>query len=241
MIDKEFIIEEAINRCFKEMYKKAQPSEDWDKLVYKYQSGEIGKNERVYERYYLSRQEFDYIKDKYLKAYRLEDKWSEYIEVVEEYLRKGGLKNSYVPEKIEENGFKHPGYRSAEKVPPIQESIYKILSSKKPDEDNNILAKEITDKILENIKLCKDFYKFGRRDEDTFNVSVCLGASPTCNKKTVIDYWKSQGKDIQIDDREYDSNVFWYEDEYGDEFEQIMEDEYGKNWKETVYRRSSNT
>ena len=48
MIDKEKILVEAINNCMREMYKKAQPSEDWDHIVYKYQSGEISKNEIVY-------------------------------------------------------------------------------------------------------------------------------------------------------------------------------------------------
>ena len=61
MINKEKILEEAIKNCMREMYKKAQPSEDWDHIVYKYQSGELGKNEIVYDRYYLSQEEFTYI------------------------------------------------------------------------------------------------------------------------------------------------------------------------------------
>lgn len=230
MINKEKILEEAIKNCMREMYKKAQPSEDWDHIVYKYQSGEIGKNEIVYDRYYLSQEEFTYILNKYLHAYRLEDKWPEYVEVVEKYLRDGGLKDYYVPEVILEDGSKQPGYRTAEKVPSIQESIYEILNSKKPDEDNYILSKKIADKVLENIKLCKEFYKFGRRDEDAFRVNVSLGASPTCNPKTVIEYWKSQGKDIDIEER--NPLLFWEKDEYGEEFESIMEEDYGKDWKE---------
>lgn len=239
-VDKETILEEAINNCMREMYKKAQPSEDWDHIVYKYQSGEISKDEIVYNRYYLSQEEFTYILNKYLRAYRLENKWPEYVEVVEKYLREGGLKDYYVPGKVDKDGFKHPAYRSTKKVPPIQESIYKILNSKKPDEDNNLLAKKIADKVLESIKTCKDFYKFGRRDEEAFSVNIALGASPTCNPKTVIEYWKSQGKDIKIDERHYDSDVFWEEDEYGEDFEAIMEDEYGKNWKEKVYKKPDN-
>lgn len=239
-IDKEKIIKEAIYNCMKEMYKKAQPSEDWDKIVHKYQSGELGKDEIVFDRYYLSQEEFTYILNKYLHAYRLENKWPEYVEVVEKYLKEGGLKDYYVPGKVDKDGFKHPAYRSTKKVPPIQESIYEILSNKKPDEDNNILAKKIADKVLENIKTCKDFYKFGGRDQEVFSVNIALGASPTCNPKTVIEYWKSQGKDIKIDERHYDSNVFWEEDEYGEDFESIMEDEYGKNWKEKVYKKSDN-
>ena len=95
-------------------------------------------------------------------------------------------------------------------------------------------------KVLENIKTCKDFYKFGGRDQEAFRVNIALGASPTCNPNTVVEYWKSQGKDIKIDERHYDSNVFWEEDEYGEDFESIMEDEYGKNWKEKVYKKSDN-
>ena len=92
MINKEKILEEAIKNCMREMYKKAQPSEDWDHIVYKYQSGEISKDEIVYDRYYLSQEEFTYILNKYLHAYRLEDRWPEYVEE----MKKCGVPDWYI-------------------------------------------------------------------------------------------------------------------------------------------------
>lgn len=233
MLERKEIIRQAVQGCFKEMYERAQPSADWEQLVKDYNEGRIGKDERVYERHYLSKEEFDYIRDKYLKAYRLKEQWRDDVETVEKYLKEGGIKDKYISEKIDKDGTVHPGYRGYGKVPPLQDAVYKLLSSKKPDEDNNILAKKITDKVFEHIKLCKDFYKFDR-EENEFNIAVCLGASPTCNKKTVTDYWKSKGKSIKIEDRNPD--LFWEKDFYGDEFEQIMEDEYGKDWEEERWK-----
>ena len=66
---------------------------------------------------------------------------------------------------------------------------------------------EITETVLNTITNCKEFYRFDREESD-FNCSVALGASPTSNKETVIEYWKSQGKNIEIiDDLAAYSNV----------------------------------
>jgi hypothetical protein len=82
---------------------------------------------------------------------------------------------------------------------------------------------------LNTITNCKEFYRFDREEAD-FSCSVALGASPTSNKETVIEYWKSQGKDIEI--IEPNPLLIWERDFYGDEFEEVMEYEYGEDWKE---------
>lgn len=231
MLNKETIMTRAIEDCMRELYAKAQPSADYDELVEKYRSGEIGKDERVYERYYLSEPELRYIVDKYKTAFRLNDRWNEYVEVVENYLSKGGLKDGHDKE----------GHRIAKKVPPLSELIKKKLNS---ELKNNVeansplidkLSKSITNIVLKDIADCKGFYRFGRRDEDTFDVNIFLGASPTCNKKTVIEYWKTQGVDVKIEDRNPD--LLWDMDYYGDEFEEVMEEEYGKNWEKKTWDR----
>ena len=74
---------------------------------------------------------------------------------------------------------------------------------------------------------CKNYYRYDR-EESNFSARVALGCSPTSNQKTVIDYWKKQGVDVEIVER--NPRLLWDMDYYGDEFEEVMIDTYGKNW-----------
>ena len=235
-INRDKVIETAIHDCFKEMYAKAQPPADYDNLLEEYRSGKIKKDERIYDRHYLSQEEFKYILDKYIKAYRMEKLWDEYIEIVEDYLTNGGNKDKYIPAKIDKNGFKHPGYRSTEKVKPVKEQIKDILNDYSLTND---IKTELVDKIslaiISSISFCKQYYMFDR-EESQFSISITLGASPTSNKETVKEWWKENyNVDIEIEDR--NPLLLWEMDEYEDEFEDIMVDADGENWKEIWDKR----
>ena len=224
MLDRNVIIKRAIEECLEEMYSKAQPSASYKELIEKAKSKEIIDNseDRVLDRYYLSQEEFEYIKNKYSEAYGFEPKWKEYIEILEEYLKKGGNKDKYIPSTMEEDGSIHPGYRSYEKVKPLKEQLKEIIhDDKKLDKVVNV--------VMSTIKDCKDYYRFDRTQE-IFDFHICLGASPTTNKDTVKKYWESQGKHIEIEDR--NPLLFWDKEYYGSEFENAFEEEYGPNWKE---------
>lgn len=224
MLDRDVIIKRAIDECMEEMYQKAQPSASYKELVEKVKTKELfeSSEDPMYNRYYLSHEEFEYIKDKYSEAYGFKPHWREDIEVLEEYLKKGGNKDKYIPETMEEDGSTHPGYRSYEKVKPLRTQIQDLI------QDEN-LANKVTDLVFNTIKDCKDYYRFDRTQE-IFDFHICLGASPTTNKDTVKKYWESQGKPIKIEDR--NPLLLWEIDEYGSEFEEIMIDEYGEEWKE---------
>ena len=71
-----------------EMYAKAQPSADYYQLLEDAKNGKIGKDERVYERYYLSHEEFKHILGKYKDAYNIKSHWEDDIEVLERYIKK---------------------------------------------------------------------------------------------------------------------------------------------------------
>lgn len=225
------IIDKALHDCMKEMYAKAQPEADYDNLLEEYRSGKIGKDERIYDRHYLSMEEFSYIRDKYVNAYRMNKLWDDDIEVLEDYLKNGGTKDKYIPEETDEDGFTHPGYRSYEKVPPIKELIYnKVSECIDSDKKSQELSDAITDIVMDTISTCKNFYKFDREESD-FGIAMALGASPTCNKETVKKWWKDNyNVDIEIEER--NPLLLWERDEYEDNFEEIMEEEFGKNWKE---------
>ena len=230
MLNRREILKRAIHDCMSEMYKKAQPSADFDQIIEDYKAGKIKKDERVYERHYLSQEEFLHIRDKYKEAYRINEEWKPNIEVLEKYLVEGGLKDKYIPEEVDEDGMRHPGYRSSEKVPPLKEQILNIMKEFDCSEVAQEVGEKIYDKVIETIKNCKEFYQFDRESRD-FDIAMALGSSPTSDPETVKKWWK-ENKALDIDIEVRNPLLFWEQDYYGDEFEEVMEDEYGKNWKE---------
>lgn len=224
MLDRDIIIGRAIDECVEEMFLKAQPSVNFKELVERVKSGEVEDSQEnpVYDRYYLSQKEFEYIKNKYAEAYDFKPRWIGHIEILEDYLTQGGSKDFYVPETLEEDGSWHPGYRSYKKVKPLKEQLKTIVT------DDDTLNK-VVDVVMNNIKACKDYYRFDR-DYQQFEFNVCLGCSPTSNKETVKKYWESQGKPVKIEDK--NPLLLWDMDYYGSEFENVMLDEYGEDWKE---------
>lgn len=224
MLDRDVIIKRAIDECMEEMYQKAQPSASYKELLEKVKSKEIIDNSenKIFDRYYLSQEEFEYIKNKYSKSYGFESKWKKYIEILEDYLKKGGYRDKFIPDTMKEDGHINPGYRSFDIVKPLKTQIQNLIQ----DEE---LTNKVLDLVFDTIEDCKEYYKFDNRNQ-IFDYHICLGASPTSNKETVKKYWESQGKSIEIEDR--NPLLLWDKDYYGSEFEEVMLDEYGEDWKE---------
>jgi hypothetical protein len=233
------IFKEAVHECFKEMYAKSQPSVDYDELLRKFRTGEIteGKGETpIHDRYYLSMDEFTYIRDKYLNMYRMNNLWKSNVNFLRDNLTDGSHKDVYIPERTDENGDWHPGYRSSEEVPNLKDQFRNILNDKFKLGDvlREPIVEELYNAVIETIDNCRDFYRFDR-EEEQFGYAVALGASPCSNKNTVIEYWKTQGVDLVIDDR--NPLLLWEKDYYEDEFEEVMEDEYGEDWEQEWWER----
>lgn len=231
MLDRKEILEKAYHDCMCEMYAKSQPEADWDNLIEEYRTGKIGKDERVYERHYLSMDEFLYIRDKYKEAYNIKKTWQSDVEFIENLLTNGGLRDKYIPDYTDEDGDEHPGYRSAEEVKPIKEQILSFLKENHVSDIAEEEAQKVTDIVMNTIKDYKDFYRFDR-EEEWFDCNIALGASPTSNPETVKKWWKeNHNKDIEIEER--NPKLFWYRDMgYTDE---DLEEEFGsKNWKEDL-------
>ena len=209
-LSRNVIFTKACDDCLIEMYEKAQPSDSYIALCTEYELGKISKDERVYNRYYLSREEYTYIKEKYKEAYNIKEKWTEDINILLRDLNEGGLKDAY---REDENGL---GHRVAEKIPPLTE----------------LIGKEHADIVKQVIEDIRNFYRFDR-EENGFEWFIALGsASPTSNKDAVVKYWKERGVDVQIEDRNPDT--FWEIDEYGgvleeDDDDDIRESENNEN------------
>lgn len=236
MLTRDEILSKAVHDCMCEMYAKAQPAADWDNIIEEYRTGKLGKEDRVYDRHYLSMDEFLYIRDKYKTAYNIKRTWRPDIEFLEELLTKGGLKDGYVDDWIDDEGNKHSGYRSAEDVPSLKDQISNLLNkyngTKAAVEDaKDELTKDISNLVMETIKNYKNFYRFDR-EEDDFDCNIALGASPTSNAETVKKWWKENyNQDIEIEER--NPRLFWYRDmEYTDE--DLAEEFDSENWKEIV-------
>lgn len=224
MLDRDNILQRAVNECMEECYQKAQPSINYKELIEKVKSGEIKDSHEnpVYNRYYLSQEEFEYIKNKYKEAYNIKSTWNDNIELLEEYLIKGGTKDLYVPETMDKSGEVSSGYKSYANVKSLKEQLSDIIYDDKQ-------LNKVCDVIMSNIKDCKNFYRFDR-EEQSFEWTVCLGASPSSNKETVKKYWESQGVNLEIEDR--NPLLFWDKEYYGEDFEDVFTEEYGINWKE---------
>lgn len=219
-IDRQIILQKAYDDCMREMYRKSQPSGDYDDYVKKVKEGEIGPDERVYIRHYLSRDEFEYILEKYKDAYNIRATWYDNVDVVKKYFDDKAIKDKWIPERTDEDGFTHPGYRGYEELPDFKDKVLEILNDENVTApDFNSLSEKIKNAVIERIETCQNFYRFDR-EESGFDVSVTLGASPTSNKDTVKEYWKDQGVEIEIEDRNPDN--FWEIDKYGN----VLEDEY---------------
>ena len=232
MLDRKEILERAYHECMVEMYAKSQPSVDFNQLLADAKAGKIGKDEKVYERYYLSHAEFDHIRKKYIDAYNIKATWKSDIELLEQYLTEGGNRDKYIEAHTDEYGY-HPGYRGYETVKPIGEQIQDILKTELGDEHFEV-GNKILEAVMNTIKDCKEYYRFDREEND-FNYSVGLGPSPCSNKDTVKEYWKEQG--IDVDPIEPNPYLIWQKDYYGDEFEEVMEYEYGEDWKEKFEKK----
>lgn len=190
MLNRDYILKQAVHNCYRELFRKAQPRGNYDKYVRQIEAGELPKNTKIYERHYLPEKELKYIVEKYKKAYRIVDEWRNSCDYILTCLEKGGLIDEW-DYKSNCEGVKHT----------------------KPLKD--LIGSESAKIVLNLIKGFKDFYRCDR-EVSSFDFTIYLGCSPTSNAETVINYWKSQGVDIKIDKKEnLTEDDYWEIDYYG--------------------------
>ena len=129
-----------------------------------------GERLDLIDKHYLSKEMFDCILNKYIDAYHLDNYFQDSLELLLYY-----FENPYVKDYSK-------GYKMHKEIRKLFEKI---------GIENFEIVKDYIDKS-------KDYYN-RNIDAETFKFNV-MNFSPTSNKQTVIDYWKSQGKDIEIKD-----------------------------------------
>lgn len=214
MLNRREILEKAVRDCLCECYKWAQPSINFDAYLKNPEMIQEDDKFHFYRRYYLSKENFDYIRNSFKEAYHIGKDWKEDIELLVNYITdKDSKKDIYIPGK---DGF--PGHRGYTPITPLQE-----LTSDSDD-------------VLELIDTCKNFFSRDFEDEN-FQFSVCLGPSPNSNAEEVEKYWHEHGrtdfkiKEFKIEDVLYPENDPWEDEEILTEEEFIESLKYKPNAK----------
>ena len=177
------LLEEAVDKCLAERYRKPQPPIEWDDIIKGCKEGKYNdKNSPIYQ-HYLSEEEYKDIVEAYIYDYNIENPWEAYMDLLIEYLENGGTTEVYVKPE----GF--PGYRDYEKTPKLAD----------------VIGKENAEKTMDLVKKCKDYYNT-KREENNFRFSV-MNYSPSCNKEDVQKFW---GDKVKICDREIDPETCEY-------------------------------
>lgn len=178
------IINQAIIECLNEMYICSQPSITWE------EAEKLSRNNpdrRIYEEHYLSQDNYKDILDKYIKMYKIDDDWSDDIDVLIDYLNVGGSRDRYIEPYTDELGGYYPGRRGYEKVEPIRAQIQSIIKNEIGEAHEECVDK-ITKSIMDTINDCKQFYATNR-DSVHFRLNVS-NFSPSSSFESVKEFYK---------------------------------------------------
>lgn len=194
MLSRTDVLKKAVDKCIIEMYKWAQPSINLQEYIDNSDLIKETDDDKFYMRYYLSKDNMEYIVQNFINAYHIGNDWHNNIKLLVDYITsKDSVREKYIPG---ENGF--PGYMGYEPITPLQD-----------------ITKDSA-QVLNLIQTCREFY---RKDPETssFNMSVYLGASPYSNKERVEKYWREHGMpDFKIIDFNIDDII--YGEEYSEEW-----------------------
>lgn len=193
-LNRRSFVEQAAIECLNEMYINSQPSITWDEVI---KIAESDQSRHIWSEHYLHQTDYEYIMNKYIELYKIGEVWTQYVELVEEYLTNGGSKDKYIESHIDEYGNHHPGYRGYEHVKPIKEQIREIINN---ELGGGNVSEKIIDRIdnavMNTISDCKGFYQFNR-EEMGFRMTVS-NYSPSSNIEMVREFYKDN-PDIKIE------------------------------------------
>lgn len=245
---REELIEEAIERCMKELYSYAQPDVEWDDFME--QNKEYMEKYRQWESYMRSKRN----KDKQWEEWKqIHPDWEG--KTIDECIGLKPYEFYYLPQEVMKvicdsyvSAYKFDNQKELEEnkdtlihycEEPIvdawieEENGDRHRGYRHPESLENSLKsiigkKKLGTKAWEEVKkylnMATDFYSWNR-ELNTFNANVYLGGSPHSIKEKVIENWKTErGKDIEIDDTRY----YKFEDKYYGWYEEEEEGDYGE-------------
>jgi hypothetical protein len=107
----------------------------------------------------------------YIDVFRLQDNWLRYVSLLEHYLKNGGY---------------------------YKISLDNDYLMKKTQKLSDFLSDEQTQKVLQIVQHCKNFYNSSTLEEEFYN--RLHSHEPLSDKSIVEQYWRKQGKNIIIND-----------------------------------------
>jgi hypothetical protein len=229
MINRDDVLNKAVEDCLKELYTLVIPKVTWEEFkeeckIYseKYKNWEserkinpeLDKKSRdecigpsPYEFYFLPREIMKDICDSYVYAYKIDNQQEllDTIETLKNYCKEP-IVDKYIDDWTDETGFHHPGYRSYDHPNNLEKELIEICDQHSHEPVN--MAKEIQDKFFEFLDMAGKFFNWNR-DLNSFNMSVYMGPSPYTNKEAVIKNWKEyRNQDIEINEEQIKKDYY---------------------------------
>ncbi len=176
-ITRDKVISKAAHDMICEMYRRAQPSVDFDMYLECFKQGILDPDKcPIHNWHYLPMKVQVQIVEDYLKAYGASDqfkKWAEFL-----------LDN-----------FKNGGHRT------VYKDIFNTGEKVRTGEETEKLPELIGDENAEKVyKLIEDYLGFYRTNMDEHSIRGAIMECPTSNPEEVIKKW---GPELKIDDSVY--------------------------------------
>lgn len=185
--DYDDVMWQAVEDTLEEMYQHSFPSVSWKQRVQDKKDGKDVDMDLIYH-HYLPYELCKSILEMAKTNYSYEPFFKDYTEHLTQYLLEGGYGKD----------LDNPGKDNNKQHPSIKEEI----------------GEEAFEILKKRLKAYSDFYRFDyRRHKFDFTV---INYSPNSNRQSVIDYWKSQGIELEIPSDEAIINHYWdgeWEDE----------------------------
>ena len=177
------IMWQAVEDTLEEMYQYSFPQVSWKQRMQDVKDGKDVDKDLI-NHHYLPQQLYKDILEMAKSNYSYEPFFQDYTEHFADFLLKGGHGKDL--EKGGKDDYKD--YKSIKEE--IGEEAFAVLEKR--------------------IEAYKRTYRFDHR-RWSFDFSV-MNYSPNCNRQAVIDYWKSQGVELEIPSDEAIINHYWGED-----------------------------
>lgn len=179
------IMWEAVEDTLQEMYFYAIPSVDWKQRIQDKKDGKDVDMDLIYH-HYLPQELYKDILEMAKHNYSYEPFFQDYTEHLTQFLLEGGYGTD--PD--------NPGKNNNKQYPSIKEEI----------------GEKAFEILKKRLKAYSNFYRFDYQ-RWKFDHTV-MNYSPNCNRQAVIDYWKSQGVDLEIPSDEKIIAQYWGDDEF---------------------------
>ena len=187
----------AVEDTLEEMYHYSFPSVSWKQRLQDKKDGKDVDMDLI-SHHYLPHELYKSILEMAKRNYSYEPFFQDYTEHLTQFLLEGGYGAD--PD--------NPGKDNNKQHPSIKEEI----------------GEEAFEILKKRLKAYSDFYRFDHQ-RWKFDYTV-MNYSPNCNRQTVIDYWKSQGVELNIPSDEAIINHYWdgeWEDESMNQLDEVNE------------------